>query len=285
MAHRSQAPIEPSPLRKRIWTLVVLGWAVGTGVALWYAYQAKQAAILAEGGTPPAPSSTTSPPESPTGQDGVAAEEEFVQRAKTVVEFPPLPLSLNESDAWLRQEVAAVDRNPQLLRWLDETPQVLYRFVVLVNEIAHGKVPRKLFEFWAPQEPLQVKEKEGGEYLLDPASYHRYDALASAVEALDPELAVRLYRYLKPLISQVYAELGPPGADFDQVLIQAIEHLLKTPQPPAEVYLRKHSVTYRYQDPQLEGLSAAQKQLLALGPVNGAIVKHKLALLRALLSQ
>ncbi len=263
----------------------MLGWAVATGVALWVAYQAKQAAILAEGETPPATSPTASQPESAKVQGEASAEEEFVHRVKTAVEFPPLPASLSESDAWLRQEVAAVDRNPKLLRWLDETPQVLYRFVVLVNEIAKGKVPRKLFEFWAPQEPLKVKESEGGEYLLDPDSYHRYDALAAAAEALDLELAVRLYRHLKPLISQVYAEFGPQGSDFDQVLIQAIEHLLKTPQPPAEVYLLKPSVTYRYKDPQLEGLSAAQKQLLALGPVNGAIVRHKLALLRALLNQ
>lgn len=289
MANRSEIESKSFPLRKLIWTLGMLGLLAGTGVVLWWAYQVKQAAILAEGEklqpvqeTMSSPDESAAPSQAPTA---TTPSEEFVPRAETMVELPPLPASLNDSDLWLRQQLPGIDQNPQLTYWVNETSDLLRRFIVLVNEIAQGRVSRKLFVFWTPQESIQVKEVEGGEYVLDPSSYHRYDQLAAAVEALDPELAWRLYQHLKPLIEEVYAEFGQPGTNFDQVLLNAIEHLLKTPPLQGEIRLIKPSVMYQYADPKLEALSAAQKQLLRMGPVNAAIVKHKLGLVRGLLGQ
>ncbi len=285
MANQSEVKSKPFPLRKLVWTLVMLGLLAGTGVVLWWAYGLRQAAILAEGEKPhPAQENMSGPAESAAvAPEATTPSEEFVHRADTSVELPPLPTSLNDSDSWLRQELPVIDQNPQLAQWVNETPDLLRRFIALVNEIAQGRVPSKLFVFWAPQESIQVQEVEGGEYILDPASYHRYDQLAAAVEALDPELAWRLYQHLKPLIEAIYAEFGQPGTSFDQVLLNSIEHLLKTPQLRGEIRLIKPSVMYQYADPKLEALSAAQKQLLRMGPVNAAIVKHKLGLLRGLL--
>lgn len=289
MADQSQIKFEPSPWRRLVWTLVMLGLIVGAGLVLWRAYQLRQSAILAEGETPQSvqetmsdPTGSTAAPEAPTA---TTPPEEFVSRAETSVELPPLPASLSDSDLWLRQELAHLDQNPEFAKWSSQTAELLRCFVVLVSEVAQGRVPANLFGFWAPQEAIQVKEIGDREYVLDPASYHRYDRLALAVEALDPELAWRLYQHLKPLIEQVYAEFGQPGTSFDQVLVNAIEHLLKTPQLAGEIRLIKPSVMYQYADPKLEALSAAQKQLLRMGPVNAAIVKHKLGLLRGLLGQ
>lgn len=291
MADRSQIQTKPSPWRKLVWTLAMIGLLIGTGVVLWQAYRVKQAAVLAEGETlQPVQETASAPAESSAGvpESAIATtpSEEFVHRANTSVDFPHPPVSLSESDSWLRQELPAIDKNPQLTRWVNETPDLLRRFVVLVNETAQGRMPRELFGFWAPQESIRVEEIGSGEYLLDPAGYHRYDRLALAVEALDAELAWRLYQRLKPWINQVYGEFGQPGTDFDQVLLQAIEHLLQTPQPQGDIRLTKLAVTYQYADPKLESLSAAQKQLLRMGPVNAAIIKHKLGLFRGfLLSQ
>ncbi len=287
MANQSEFEFKPLPMRKLVWTLVMLGLLAGTGVALWRAYGLRQAAILAEGKQPqPVQEMLSGPAESATAApEATTPSEEFVHRADTSVEFPPAPVSMRESDGWLRQELPVIDQNPQLTLWVNETPDLLRRFIALVNESAQGRVPRKLFAFWIPQESIQVKEVEGGEYVLDPASYHRYDRLAAAVEALDLELAWRLYQHLKPLIEEVYAEFGQPGTSFDQVLLNAIEHLLKTPQLQGEIRLIKPAVMYQYADPKLEALSAAQKQLLRMGPVNAAIVKHKLGLLRGMLME
>ena len=40
--------------------------------------------------------------------------------------------------------------------------------------------------------------------------------------------------------------------------------------------LRERSILYEYVDPKLEGLNAAQKQLLRMGPKNAALVAAKL---------
>lgn len=292
MADQSQIQIKPSPLRKFVWTLAMMGLLIGTGVALWQAYRIKQAAVLAEGEKTlqPVQETASAPAESSAGAPespiATTPSEEFVHRVNTSVDFPPPPVSLSESDGWLRQELPVIDKNPQWIQWVNETPELLRKFVVLVNETAQGRMPRKLFGFWAPKESVRVEEIGNGEYLLDPASYHRYDQLALVVEALDPELAWRLYQRLRPWIDQVYGEFGQPGTNFDQVLLQAIEHLLQTPQPQGDIRLIKQAVTYQYVDPKLESLSAAQKQLLRMGPVNAAIIKHKLGLFRGfLLSQ
>lgn len=282
MADLSQTGIKPSPVRKLVWTLAMLGLVAGTGVVLWQAYQLKQAAVLSDREISKSTASVS--PENPATSEAPTATpaEEFVSRAKPVIDFPPAPVSMEERDSWLRKELPLIDQNPQLTRWLNETPDLLRRFVVLVSETSQGKVPYKLFSFWAPRESIQVREIDGG-YVLDPASYHRYDQLAAAVEALDLELAWRLYQRLKPMIEAAYAEFGQPGTRFDQVFLSAIEHLLKTPQPQGEIRLVKLAVMYQYADPKLEALSAAQKQLLRMGPVNAAIVKHKLGLLRGYL--
>lgn len=280
MANQPEVNFKASPGRKLLWALLMLGIGIGAGIVLWRSYQLKQAAILAEQGTPAVSTSGSSDSSTAPTTATATPAEEFVSRAETTVEFPPLPDSPSASDGWLRQEVPLIDQNPELAQWLNQTDDLVRRFVVLVRECAQGKVASKLFTFWTPQEPLQVQELQGGEYVLDPASYHRYDRLALAVEGLDVELGWQLYQRLKPWIEQVYAEFSPPGSDFDQVFLQAIENLLQTPQPQGEIRLTKPSVTYQYADPQLEALSPAQKLLLRMGPVNAAIVKHKLSLLR-----
>ena len=73
------------------------------------------------------------------------------------------------------------------------------------------------------------------------------------------------------------------AVDIDVALQRAISRLLATPDVPAEVRLTSHVRSYHYADPQLEALTAAQKQLLRMGPRNEKLVKDKLrAILNAL---
>jgi len=208
-----------------------------------------------------------------------------VARSHTTVRFPSPPSSAADSDAWLRRQLPVVDPDPRFQAWLAETGDLLPKLVLLVQEVSQGKVPRRIFAFWAPDEPFQVRAVGDGRYVIDPRSYRRYDALAQVVDAIDVDLAWRLYRRVEPLVDEVFAEYAPQGTRFDDVLLAAVEHLLKTPQPQGEIYLIKPSVMYKYADPALESLSKAQKQLLRMGPVNAMIVKHKLGLLRGHLLQ
>ncbi len=289
MTDHSEIDLKPSPLRRIIWTIVMLALIGGAGAFLWRAYQLKQQAVLEEteaaAQAPAAPSSEKAA-EAP-GEAGVEetteAGDEFVARADTTVTFTPPSAELAASDAWLRTELPKVNRDPTFLQWLQATPDLLRKGVLLVSEVAQGRVPRKAFAFWAPKAPFQVREVGEGQYVIDPASYHRYDLLATAVEAFDMDLLWRLYRLVRPLVDRVYGEFAPPGSRFDDVLLKATEHLLRTPQPRGEIRLVKPSVMYKFADPKLESLSPAQKQLLRMGPVNATIVKHQLGLLRGLL--
>ncbi len=287
MADRPEIEYKASPLRRLFWSLALVALLAGAGVALWKSWQLKQAAVIgeAEEAPPQSPSRTESAEKPAAPKTAETNPDEFVARSDTTVRFPPPPATVADSDAWLRGQLPVVDPDPRLQVWLAETGDLLPKLVLLVQEVSQGKVPRRIFAFWAPTEPFQVRAVGEGRYVIDPRSYRRYDVLAQVVEALDVDLAWRLYRRIEPLVDAVFAEYAPPGVRFDDVLLAAVEHLLKTPQPQGEIYLIKPSVMYKYADPGLESLSKAQKQLLRMGPVNAMIVKHKLGLLRGYLLQ
>lgn len=284
--------LKPSKFRIAIWAIIMAAVLIGGGIMLWRAYQLKQSAIIEKGGMPPvsqgepASEDTTSP--SLKGETGGEAgngeaNDEFVARADTSVHFPSPPSDLNETDPWLREQLPLVDPHPTFLQWLGQTSDLLRKTVLLADQVSKGKVPRKAFSFWVPEEDFKAKETSNGKYALDPANYHRYDLLAEVIDAIDMDLAWRVYQLVRPLAQEAYAEFAPPGKQFDQVLLTAAEHLLSTPQPRGVIALVKPSVMYKYADSRLEALSPAQKLLLRMGPVNATVIKHKLGLLRGYL--
>ena len=70
---------------------------------------------------------------------------------------------------------------------------------------------------------FKVKETGDDTFVIDSASYARYDLVASVFASLDTEGTVALYRELKPLIDDAYAEISPPGRKFDDRLEKAFE--------------------------------------------------------------
>jgi hypothetical protein len=112
---------------------------------------------------------------------------------------------------------------------------------------------------------------------IDPRSYQRYDAIADAVASIDPPGASRLYATLKPRIGEAYGQLGQPENAFDATLERAIVALLQTPVVDGPVRVESKGGTgYRYADPKLEGLTAAQRHLLRTGPRNVRMIQSAL---------
>ncbi len=285
-----ESHLKPSRLRTTIWAVLMVAIIVGSGVMLWRAYQLKQSAIFTEealktaykvrkGEGTSARGKASEQEEETTGE---TADNEFVARVEHTVNFTRPPADINASDPWLRQHLSLVDPHPQFKRWLDQTSDLMRQFVLLADQVSKGKLPRKVFSFWRPKESFKVRESEG-KLVIDPQGYHRYDLLAEVVDAIDMELTWRLYQLARPLVREAFAEIAPSGKQFDQVLLAAAEHLLETPQPRGEIVLVKPSVMYQFADPKLESLSAAQKQLLRMGPINATIIKHKLGILRGYL--
>lgn len=185
-----------------------------------------------------------------------------------------LPI-LDDSDVEVRKSIRRIAFSPKLSEWLS-ADHLIRRFVMLVDNIARGNIPRKQFAFLAPSERFQVKESSKG-LIIDPRSYQRYDDYADFLAGMDVSAAADLYRHWGPLIDAAYDELGNPQRSFDSALVQAIEHLQSTPILEDDVFLIRPSVMYKFKDSEIEALSRAQKQLLRTGPRNTRIIQSKLA--------
>lgn len=183
-------------------------------------------------------------------------------------------VNLSTSDEVTRELVAELSSHPKLVEWLAHE-DLVRRFTASVANIAEGKSPRAHLDFLRPSEPFTVLEKRG-DYIVDPASYERYNLVTGIFASLNTEAAVRLYRELEPIINEAYQEIAPPNRRFRSTLMQAIQHLLKVPIIEDDVYLKEKVVTYEMLNEELEGLSDAQRQLLRMGPHNVRIIQQKL---------
>ena len=188
-------------------------------------------------------------------------------------------VTLPTSDVAVRELVDGVSSHPQLTKWL-VNEDLVRRFVASVDSIAEGRSPRQQLEFMQPTTPFRVLDKRGRLY-MNPASYHRYDLAAEVFESLDTAGTVALYRELRPLIADAYREISQPASEFEDRLLQAIDHLLAVEIPEGDVEVEERTVaTFAFADESLESLSDAQRHLLRMGPQNARRVQSKLREIR-----
>jgi Protein of unknown function (DUF3014) len=186
---------------------------------------------------------------------------------------PNLP-PLGSLDGYVRPLLSALSSRPELAALL-ASDGLVRRFAVSVEAIARGASPAGQVRAVAPRAPFKVQQR-GGELVVDPASYERYDGLVRLVEDMPPRQLARLYGRLKPRLEEAYGELGVNGT-FDDAMTRAIRHLVDTPLPPSNVQVKAAKGTnYAYDDERFENLSAAQRQLLRLGPDRARRVQERL---------
>jgi hypothetical protein len=206
-----------------------------------------------------------------TGQTPQRSEARPLGEPGADIALPPL----DASDSLVRDLVRALSEHPTVAAWLT-TDQLIRNFTIVVVNIANGETPSGHLHTVAPDGSFQTRQQNGTTY-IDPASHARFDRHASAVAAVDPRGAARLYATLKPRIDEAYREVAGPDADFDRTLQRAIVELLRTPVLDGEAALEPAAqVGYAYRDAALESLSGAQRQLLRMGPRNVRLVQEKL---------
>jgi Protein of unknown function (DUF3014) len=211
-------------------------------------------------------------PEPARAEPVAAAEPEAPPPAEPA---PPAPLPpLTTSDGAVRVLVGELSSHPQLAAWL-VNDDLIRRFVVSVTNVAEGVSPRRHLSFMTPDGAF-VADTRGQAAFVDPASYRRYDLLTAVVTSVDSQGSAELFRRLEPLMQEAYRELGYPDADFRRTFLRALRSLLRTPRPSGAIELEADVANYRFADPGLEELSAAQKQLLRMGPENEARIQNKL---------
>jgi hypothetical protein len=231
----------------RLWVAAIIGVVIAVLVA-YFVY-----------GRRPAPAPPTASAK-PAGTD-VAVQP--LGRDAERITVPPL----DESDALVRELVRKITSHPSALAWL-ATNGLIRNFTVVVGNVADGATPAKQLRALRPGSAFAIVERNGQRF-IDPRSYQRYDAIADAAASIDPPGASRLYATLKPRIGEAYAQLGQPANSFDSALERAIVALLQTPVVDGPVRVESKGGTgYRYANPNLEGLTAAQRQLLRTGPRN-----------------
>ncbi len=195
------------------------------------------------------------------------------------LETPFIVPALAHSDEVVAHWVATLSAHPKLAGWL-ANEALIERFVATIDNIAEGKSPRAHLEFVSPRSGFRVTDS-GGQLSVDPAGYQRYDTLATVIHSLDSAGSAKLISNLAPLLDESYQKLGYPEATFKTTLLTAIDALLAVPIRDSPIDLNPKIIAYKFADPELEGLTEAQKHLLRMGPNNIQAIQAKLRELRA----
>jgi len=220
-----------------------------------------------------APTETIDQSQLQTTQSPLPADSEPAQ--------PPLP-NLNDSDIEVQQ--AAGKLTPSL-KWADwiTTEEAIRKFVVVIDNMAQGKIAKKHLPIPKPEH--KFKHSEGGiKVFLDPAGFKRYTPYISLLESVDNEMASELYQRYSPLMEQAFGELGYPGRNFHDTLMQAFDVLLNAPIMEEQIELVRPNVLYKFAYSTLESAPAVHKQLIRMGPENTRRLQQKIQQFKTALS-
>ena len=208
------------------------------------------------------------PPRTATTPAAVAPTDRPLGTEAAPIVVPPL----DETDALVRKLVGELSSHPRVAAWL-ATNGLLRNVVVVVENISIGRTPARQLRVLRPTGPFRVVER-GESLRIDPASYERYTPIAGAIQSIDAGGAARLYTTFKPRLEEAYRELGHEES-FDRAFEDAIVALLAVPVLD-DASVAPQGALYAYDDPRVERLTAAQKQLVRMGPRNVRIIQAKL---------
>ncbi len=204
---------------------------------------------------------------------------------QTLIEVPPEPAvieevvelpTLNMSDAFVLARLGALETGARLLELLS-SEELIRRFVVFVENVSQGSLPQLEYPVRRLQQPMAVREVDENLYEMQTVSYQRYTPLIDALTTVNPEQALAIYRVLKPLFQEAFAEIGYPNRNFDEVVIRAIDNVLNAQTAEGPFQLVKPKVMYVYADASIESMTPVEKQLLRMGPQNAEKLKAALA--------
>jgi hypothetical protein len=164
------------------------------------------------------------------------------------------------------------------------------RVAATVDNLGRAHAPATMWPVNPTPGKFTVEESNGATTIARENSA-RYTPFVLLVETVDVGRAVSLYKRMYPLLQQAYEELGFPKRYFNDRLVETIDVLLATPAAdyPLAVQLVEVKgpipslrpwVRYEFVDSSLESLTAGQKILLRVGPVNQRRLKSKLTEIR-----
>jgi len=246
--------------------LIVIALLAGAGYS-WYYFST---------GVP-----TAEAPAAVRPADSVAQAPAAPPEARTIQVQPEaaaaLP-TLENSDALLRRSIAGLIGNEAFAKHV--IPQsMVHRIVATVDNLPRETAPRRVWPLHSVPGAFAVS---GGteNFTIDPQNAARYAPYVRVMDAIDTQALVKTYVATYPLFQKAYEQLGYPGQNFNDRLLEAIDDLLAAPDLDGPPPLVRPKVRYQFLDPDLETRSAGQKILLRMGKDNALVVKAKLRDLR-----
>lgn len=210
-----------------------------------------------------------------TFDDEYATEEDIPAADSVVIEMPePEPEPLDTSDGTVKTQLLALADYESAAKLL-VNDDLLQRFVVFTENIAKQAIATNHRVMTQPEQAFRTYEQSGKTF-IDAASFKRYTPYVDTLTAMDTESLILMFDTYRPAMQDMFAEIGDPSDDFKFVMVDAINHLLDTPEVPVPIEVHTESVMFKFKDERLEALSAPQKQLLRTGPENMRRIKNKL---------
>jgi hypothetical protein len=209
-------------------------------------------------------------PPAPGKSAAQALPSSATSEARPAAVLPPL----DELDPTARNLIRELTTSPALARWL-ATDNLTRQMAAMLEGVVSGQLPGRLLAPLRPEGTFEVVTR-GGRTTIAPESYARYDALASAIAALDATAVARVYHTLSPRLDEARHELADSEQSIDEAVAAALTRLIETPIPQEPVAVHGQAGMYFFADRRLEALSPAQKLLLRSGPDNAARIQAKL---------
>lgn len=221
--------------------------------------------------------------ELPVLEQELEPEPEYVEPEPVPEVIEPEPEPLDISDAAVKTTLLTLSEMPGLAQLL-VNDDLLRRFVVFTNNLAEQELAENHRFLEVPSGTFRVYRQADKEW-IDAASFKRYTVYAEVLDSVNTDSLVALYDTYRPAIDEIYAQVGDPDDAFTDRLLQAINHLLDTPEIPVPVEVYSDSVMYKFRNERIESLSDPQKQLLRTGPENMRQIKAKLREIQKALEQ
>jgi hypothetical protein len=253
--------------------LLIMAGAIAAGLTLWRMG-------LQQGPVTEAPSAWVPEPAAITDKEVTAPSESSVRHPVET----PWTARLTAGDVGrVLIDLVGAKRVATFLQ-VDEFPR---RLVATIDNLGRSHAPAMLWPVHPTANRFTVDQLDGAP-IIGADNGSRYTPLVLLVEEVDPIRVVGLYIRMYPMLQEAYEELGYPDRYFNDRLIDVIDVLLATPDVGYPVKLQltdvkgpitplRPWVRYEFADPDLESLSAGQKILVRVGPVNQRRLKAKLA--------
>ncbi len=271
-----------------VWTVAIMAAGVALAV-LWWA-MAKQTAPLPEpttvlpviGMTEPA---AISPDMAGLTVDPSASAVPPAELQPVEVPVAALPVAADQISSALTNFLGS--KAVLTFFQLEDFPR---KFVATIDNLGRTHAPPAAWPI-SPSNGRFTVQSHAGATIVSSDNGLRYTPLVLLLESMSIPQAVDLYVRMYPVLQQTYVDLGYPNRQFNDRLLQVINHLLATPTAPQVMAVQltevkgpipslRPWVRYEFADPALESLSSGQKIMLRVGSVNQNRLKARLLLIR-----